>query len=111
MRAGAACFGWDFFTRIACAIRRLHWGVLVQSNFGGVLTMGGVPVRKELGKYAYAPSGGDGSCMIVVATDAPIGGQACQQLAARAVFGFGRTGSSCSKGNGDYGVTFSTAPG
>jgi D-aminopeptidase len=84
-------------------------GVLVQTNFGGVLTILGAPVGKELGKYAYAPTSGDGSCMIVVATDAPLSGHECQRLAARAVFGLGRTGSSYGNGSGDFAIAFSTA--
>ncbi len=86
-------------------------GVLVQTNFGGVLSMGGAPVGKELKRYAYAPANDDGSCMIVVATDAPLSGHECQRLAARAVFGLARTGSSYSNGSGDFAIAFSTAPG
>jgi len=82
-------------------------GVLVQTNFGGVLTMGGAPVGKELGRVATP---GDGSCMIVVATDAPLTAKDLKRLAARAVFGLGRTGSSYSNGSGDYAIAFSTAP-
>ncbi len=85
-------------------------GVLVQTNFGGVLMMDGVPVGKGLGQYAYAPGGGNGSCMIVVATDAPLDARDLKRLAARAVFGLARTGSSYSNGSGDYAVAFSTAP-
>jgi D-aminopeptidase len=84
-------------------------GVLVQSNFGGVLTMGGAPVGKELGKYAFSNAGaGDGSCMIVVATDAPLTARDLKRLAARAVFGLARTGSSYSNGSGDFAIAFST---
>jgi D-aminopeptidase len=88
-------------------------GVLVQSNFGGVLTMGGAPVGKELGRYAFAPrtkSQGDGSCMIVVATDAPLDARDLKRLAARALFGLARTGSSYSNGSGDFAIAFSTSP-
>jgi hypothetical protein len=81
-------------------------GVLVQTNFGGHLTMGGVPVGRELGRAAAA-AGGDGWCMIVVATDAPL--TDLKRLAARAVFGLARTGSSYSNGSGDFAVAFSTA--
>lgn len=85
-------------------------GVLVQSNFGGVLTMGGAPVGKELGKYAFSSgAAGDGSCMIVVATDAPLTARDLKRLAARAVFGLARTGSSYSNGSGDFAIAFSTA--
>jgi D-aminopeptidase len=91
-------------------------GVLVQSNFGGVLTIDGVPVGKELGRHAYASAGAggegdraDGSCMIVVATDAPLSPRDLERLAARAVFGLARTGSSYSNGSGDFAIAFSTA--
>ena len=90
-------------------------GVLVQSNFGGVLTMGGAPVGKELGRSGAsgdaAADPGDGSCMIVVATDAPFDARDLKRLAARAVFGLARTGSSYSNGSGDFAIAFSTAPG
>jgi D-aminopeptidase len=94
-------------------------GVLVQTNFGGVLTMGGAPVGKELGRYAFSPTTGagndndnhgDGSCMIVVATDAPVDARDLRRIAARAVFGLGRTGSSYSNGSGDFAIAFSTSP-
>ena len=84
-------------------------GVLVQTNFGGILTMGGAPVGKELGRYPYSAAAGDGSCMIVVATDAPLSGKQCQRLAARAIYGLARTGSSYSNGSGDFAIAFSTA--
>jgi D-aminopeptidase len=94
-------------------------GVLVQTNYGGVLTMDGVPVGRALGRYAFGPrtaqaaaapgSEGDGSCMIVVATDAPLTPRDLERLAARAVFGLARTGSSYSHGSGDYAIAFSTA--
>ncbi|HLI97334.1 MAG TPA: P1 family peptidase [Candidatus Baltobacteraceae bacterium] len=83
-------------------------GVLVQTNFGGVLTMGGAPVGKELGRYDFAPVR-KGSCMIVVATDAPLTGRECQRLAARAVYGLARVGSSYENGSGDFAIAFSTA--
>ena len=88
-------------------------GVLVQTNFGGVLQVLGAPVGKELGKYAYRDaveaSRGDGSCMIVVATDAPISERNLRRLAARAMAGLARTGSSFSNGSGDFAIAFSTA--
>jgi D-aminopeptidase len=105
-------------------------GVLVQSNFGGVLTMGGAPVGKALGRYAFAPrvnspppvpnshngrrpttddDRADGSCMIVVATDAPLDARDLKRLAARALFGLGRTGSSYSNGSGDFAIAFTTS--
>src|SRR5207248_2282549 len=89
-------------------------GVLVQTNFGGVLTMNGAPVGKELGKYAYKPgtadAAGDGSCMIVVATDAPLDARDLGRLAARAVYGLARTGASYSNGSGEFAIAFSTSP-
>jgi D-aminopeptidase len=86
--------------------------VLVQSNFGGVLQVLGAPVGKELGQYAYrnlVEPPGDGSIMIVVATDAPLSDRNLGRLAARAIMGLGRTGSFASNGSGDYVIAFSTA--
>jgi D-aminopeptidase len=91
----------------------------VQTNFGGVLTVDGVPVGRLLGRHAFAPAPGagggenaaDGSCMIIVATDAPLDARDLKRLAARAVFGLARTGSSFSHGSGDYAIAFSTDPG
>ena len=87
-------------------------GVLVQSNYGGYLTMGGAPIWKDL-KPSTAKSAmdHDGSCMIIVATDAPLDARDLKRLAARAVFGLARTGSSYSNGSGDFAIAFSTAPG
>ena len=88
-------------------------GVLVQSNFGGVLQILGAPVGKALGTYAFrdAVEGekGDGSIMIVLATDAPLSDRNLRRLAERALMGLARTGSSASNGSGDYVVAFSTA--
>ncbi|MDH4064414.1 MAG: P1 family peptidase [Acidobacteriota bacterium] len=121
---GTRAFGWK--GGIGTASRRLPaelgghtLGVLVQTNFGGVLTIDGVPVGKSLGRYAYQPPAagrgpgdpqGDGSCMIVVATDAPLDARDLRRLAARAVFGLARTGSSYSNGSGDFALAFSTHP-
>ena len=82
----------------------------MQSNFGGVLTMDGAPVGKELGRCTprRTRERGDGSCMIVVATDAPLDARDLKRLAARAVFGLARTGSSFSNGSGDFAIAFST---
>ena len=88
-------------------------GVLAQTNFGGNLTIAGVPVFKTLmppRSRAGANDNGDGSCMLVVATDAPLDARDLRRLAARAVFGLGRTGSSYSNGSGDFAIAFSTAP-
>lgn len=90
---------------------RMTVGVLVQTNFGGKLTMGGVPVWKDLpgpGPGQGAPATADGSCMIVVATDAPIDARDLKRLAARAVFALARTGSTFSNGSGDFAIAFST---
>lgn len=88
-------------------------GVLVQTNFGGVLQVMGAPVGRELGRYAYRNNvereRGDGSVMIVVATDAPLSDRNLERLAARAMMGIARTGSSASNGSGDYVISFSTA--
>ena len=114
---GTRAFGWK--GGIGTASRRLQprfggytVGVLVQSNYGGVLTMGGAPIGRELGRYDYAPSAapgaGDGSGMIVVATDAPLDARDLTRLAARAVYGLARTGSSYSNGSGDFAIAFTT---
>jgi D-aminopeptidase len=88
-------------------------GVLVQSNFGGVLQIMGAPVGRALGRYAFKGDvereRGDGSIMIVVATNAPLDDRNLERLAARAMLGVARTGSSGSNGSGDYVVAFSTA--
>ena len=86
-------------------------GVLVQSNFGGVLQVLGAPVGRELGRYAFrdAMERGDGSIMMVVATDAPLSDRNLERLAARAILGLARTGASASSGSGDYVIAFSTA--
>ncbi|MET0580719.1 MAG: P1 family peptidase [Pseudoxanthomonas sp.] len=102
-------------------------GVLVQSNFGGVLQVAGAPVGRELGRYAFqnavasrAPASspfvaaraddrGDGSVIVIIATDAPLGDRNLARVASRAMMGLGRTGSSASNGSGDYALAFSTA--
>ena len=88
-------------------------GVLVQTNFGGILQVLGAPVGKELGQYAFQRNvkseRGDGSIMMVVATDAPLSDRNLRRIAARAIMGLARTGSSASNGSGDYVIAFSTA--
>jgi len=88
-------------------------GVLVQSNYGGVLSINGAPVGRELGRFQLSQytSGPlvDGSCMIVVATDAPLDARNLERLAKRAILGIGQTGSSITNGSGDYVIAFSTA--
>ena len=118
---GTQAFGWK--GGIGTSSRKLEAryggytvGVIVQSNYGGVLTMGGAPVGKILGRYSYQPrpsaqdDHGDGSCMIVVATDAPLDARDLKRIAARAVYGLARTGSSFSNGSGEFAIAFSTAP-
>jgi D-aminopeptidase len=103
-------------------------GVLVQTNFGGVLTMNGAPVGRELGRYylreqleprrigqqgrtqTEAIDQADGSIIMVVATDAPLDARNLRRLAARAMLGLARTGSPATNGSGDYAIAFSTAP-
>lgn len=88
-------------------------GVLVQSNFGGVLQMAGLPIGKTLGQYYLKDiidrGDADGSIMIVVATDAPLSDRNLSRLAARALAGLARTGAAMSNGSGDYVIAFSTA--
>jgi D-aminopeptidase len=83
-------------------------GVLVQSNYGGKLTIAGVPVWRELMPPRPAEDNPGGSCMIVVATDAPLDARDLERLAARAIFALARTGSTYSNGSGDYAIAFST---
>ena len=133
---GTVAFGWK--GGIGTSSRKLPaslggWtvGVLVQSNYGGVLQMGGAPVGRELGQYAFrsavadarvdgtgslaqwsrgpADDRGDGSVIVVIATDAPLSDRNLRRLASRAMMGLGRTGSSASNGSGDYAIAFSTA--
>ncbi len=94
-------------------------GVLVQTNYGGTLTINGAPVGRELGTYAYreeleGKNGNkgqdDGSIMMVVATDAPLNARSLDRLAMRAMMGLARTGSFASNGSGDYVIAFSTDP-
>ena len=115
---GTTCF--DYKGGIGTASRRLAEnrggytvGVLVQTNFGGVLTIRGIPFdRKDagVGAAAAAPNpSGDGSCMIVLATDAPLDARNLERLAKRALLGIARTGGYFSNGSGDYAIAFSTA--
>jgi D-aminopeptidase len=86
-------------------------GVLVQTNFGGVLEINGVPVGKELNKYYLSDqlnNAVDGSCMIVVATDAPLDSRNLERLAKRAFMGLAKSGGIASNGSGDYVIAFST---
>jgi D-aminopeptidase len=113
---GTSAFGWKggigTSSRVLpAALGGWTVGVLVQSNFGGVLQVMGAPVGRELGRYAFmdADERGEGSIMIVVATDAPLSDRNLRRVAARAMMGLGRTGASGSSGSGDYAIAFSTA--
>ena len=134
---GTVAFGWKggigtSSRKLPAALGGWTVGVLVQSNYGGVLQMGGAPVGIELGQYAFkaavtavdapvrdglarwtrdpADDRGDGSVIVVIATDAPLSDRNLRRLAARAMLGLGRTGSAASNGSGDYAVAFSTSP-
>jgi D-aminopeptidase len=131
---GTMAFGWKggigtSSRRLPAKLGGFTVGVLVQTNFGGGLTINGAPVGRELHRYVFqdvleesnglsrAQPGGvpdvrdvaDGSIVIVVATDAPLDSRNLRRLAARAIVGVGRTGGALSNGSGDYVIAFSTA--
>ena len=115
---GTVAFGWKggigtSSRRIELGDRSFTVGVLVQTNFGGAFQVEGVPVWRELPSPAERrsrqPGRGDGSIIMVVATDAPLSDRNLARLAARAMLGLARTGSSASNGSGDYVIAFSTA--
>ena len=131
--AGTGTIAFGFKGGIGTASRRLPEtlggytiGVLVQTNFGGVLTIDGAPVGVELGKYylkdvveskqnvsrnkKYINDLADGSIIIVIATDAPLDARQLKRIAARAMMGLARTGAAGTNGSGDYAIAFSTAP-
>ena len=87
-------------------------GVLVQTNYGGVLQVAGVPVGQALGQYylkdELSKASGDGSCIVVIATDAPLSDRNLERLAHRGLLGIVRTGSPMTNGSGEYAVAFST---
>ena len=100
-------------------------GVLVQTNFGGVLTINGAPVGQELGRYYLKDelassaakvtqkrkeTDADGSVIIVIATDAPVDARNLRRMAARSMMGLARTGASATNSSGDYAIAFSTSP-
>lgn len=93
-------------------------GVLVQTNYGGIMRINGAPVGRELGTYSFreqvlSEDDGDkedGSIMLVVATDAPLSARSLDRLGLRAIMGLARTGSFASNGSGDYVIAFSTNP-
>ncbi|MGI8619088.1 MAG: P1 family peptidase [Gemmatimonadaceae bacterium] len=122
---GTVAFGWK--GGIGTSSRRIPGalgigdytvGVLVQANFGGILTINGAPVGRELGRYSFADrlergagdADGRGSIIVVIATDAPLDAFALEGLARRATLGLSRTGSFSSFGSGDFIIAFSTAP-
>lgn len=116
---GTVAFGWK--GGIGTASRRLPehlggWtiGALVQSNFGGVLSIDGIPVGKALRRHylarELAKDRADGSIMIVIATDAPVDAKALERMAARAMMGIARTGAAGTNGSGDYAIAFTTHP-
>jgi D-aminopeptidase len=128
--AGTVAFGWKGGIGTSSRVVPQNLGgytvgVLVQSNYGGILTINGAPVGRELGRYSFmrdverrgdpedaaldADPTPDGSIMIVVATDAPLDARNLERLAQRALFGLARTGSTMSNGSGDYVIAFSTA--
>jgi D-aminopeptidase len=119
--AGAGTRAFEWKGGIGTSSRRVPpsiggWtvGVLVQSNFGGVLQIMGAPVGRELGKHKFSGAlreKTDGSIMIVVATDAPLSDRNLRRLGSRALMGLARTGSVAGNGSGDYVISFSTAPG
>jgi D-aminopeptidase len=127
--AGTGTVAFGFKGGIGTASRRLPArlggytvGVLVQSNFGGVLTINGAPVGQELDRYYLRDeikqavrsrpnkeNDPDGSIIIVIATDAPVEARNLQRLGARAMMGLARTGAAATNGSGDYAIAFSTA--
>jgi D-aminopeptidase len=124
---GTVAFGWKggigtSSRKLPDALGGFTIGVLVQTNFGGILTVDGAPVGIELGKFYLKESVGkaqlpayagrsdkaDGSIIIVIATDAPLDNRQLRRVAERSMAGLARTGSSMSNGSGDYAIAFST---
>jgi D-aminopeptidase len=120
--AGTGTVAFGFKGGIGTASRKLPprlggytVGVLVQTNFGGVLSINGAPVGRELGRYYLKDelterNVPDGSVIIVIATDTPLDARNLNRMAARALMGLARTGAAGSNGSGDYAIAFSTAP-
>jgi D-aminopeptidase len=114
---GTIAFGWKGGIGTSSRIvpqQNDRWtvGVLVQTNYGGRLTIAGVPVWRGLSPQSPEGRHDDaaGSCMIVVATDAPLDARDLKRLAARAIYALARTGSTYSNGSGDFAIAFSTHP-
>jgi D-aminopeptidase len=115
---GTIAFGWK--GGIGTSSRKLPqnvggWtvGVIVQTNYGGVLQVAGVPVGQALGQYylkdELSKAGADGSCIVVIATDAPLSDRNLERLAHRGLLGIARTGSPMTNGSGEYAIAFSTS--
>jgi D-aminopeptidase len=116
---GTVAFGWKggigtSSRRLPAALGGWTVGALVQTNFGGLLTIDGVRIGERLGRFSFreelagAPGSGDGSCMIVLATDAPLSARNLERLARRGMLGLARTGSFVGNGSGDFVIAFST---
>ena len=119
--AGTGTIAFDWKGGIGTSSRKLPgnlggWtvGVLVQTNYGGVLQVAGVPVGQALGQYylknELSKASADGSCMVVIATDAPLSDRNLERLARRGLLGIARTGSPMTNGSGEYSIAFSTNP-
>ncbi|HET9590668.1 MAG TPA: P1 family peptidase, partial [Anaerolineales bacterium] len=115
---GTVCFGWKGGIGTSSRVLPEALGgytlaALVQTNFGGVLQVDGIPVGKRLGQHDLKEylddHAADGSIMIVLATDAPLSDRNLKRLAKRGLAGLARTGASMSNGSGDYVIAFSTA--
>jgi D-aminopeptidase len=113
--AGTGTVAFGFKGGIGTSSRRIPGGytigVLVQTNYGGMLTIAGAPVGKELGLHSLQDqlNTGKGSVMVVVATDAPVDARNLKRLAARSMLGLGRTGAAGNNGSGDYAIAFTTS--
>ena len=115
--AGTGTIAFGFKGGIGSASRRLPTklggytvGVLAQTNFGGILTIAGAPVGRELGRYYLKDelTKADGSCVMVIATDAPVDAHNLKRIGARAIMGMARTGAAGGNGSGDYAIAFTT---
>ncbi len=116
---GTRCLGWKggigtSSRRLPSSLGGYTVGVLTQTNFGGVLTVAGAPVGRELGRYYLQDEvkrdlHEGGSCVMVVATDAPLDARQLRRLASRALLGLAAVGSPMTHGSGDYVIAFSTA--
>lgn len=115
---GTVCFGFKggigtSSRQLPAALGGYTVGVIVQTNFGGVLEINGAPIGKALGRFSFSNhllNNADGSCMVVLATDAPLNSRSLERLAKRAFMGLAKTGGIASNGSGDYVIAFSTDP-